>query len=117
MIERLAGVENTGKRVDLNNSGFLGKSGIFDMITGGEDEDEFGVVRMVKTMIDSKLGEENRLIPADSRYQLTKSPGGIIVFVYGGLTLEESVALQKLNESNSKINIISGGTQILSISR
>ena len=72
------------------------------------------VARIVTNALNQKyLG----LKPADRRKTLESKPAGIIVFVMGGLTLEESFELQEINKSTQGINIISVGTHILSAER
>lgn len=72
------------------------------------------VALIVKNILNHKyLG----LKPADRRNVLKRKPAGIIIFVMGGVTLEESFEIQELNKQTTGINIIVGGTQILSTER
>lgn len=89
-------------------------SGLFSFLGMEDHQEEPYLCKLVKKLIEGKV-EDSELLPADKRLRLQKRPGGIIVFVVGGMSLSESVALQQINRSTKRVNIIAGGSHILTI--
>lgn len=89
-------------------------SGLFSFLGVQDHQEEPYLCKLVTKLIEGNV-DDSELLPADKRFRLEKKPGGIIVFVVGGMSLEESVALQKINKRSKRVNIISGGTHILTI--
>ncbi|XP_046400019.1 vacuolar protein sorting-associated protein 45 [Ischnura elegans] len=64
----------------------------------------------LEDLIKGRLREDS--YPHLGNVQLSKRPQDIIVFVVGGVTYEESLAVHQLNSSLCGVNIVLGGTTI-----
>lgn len=78
-------------------------------------EPESYVIKSLRQVVNGKI-DSKTLKLIDYRNEFNK-PSGIIIFVLGGITLEESCEIQKINKMNDRINVIAGGSKILSTDR
>ncbi|KAG8235512.1 hypothetical protein J437_LFUL015746 [Ladona fulva] len=64
----------------------------------------------LEDLLKGKLRED--IYPYLGNIHMARRPDNIVVFMVGGVTYEESLAVHQLNNNNQRINIVLGGTAV-----
>lgn len=92
--------------VKITKTFFKGLSGVENVYTQHNPLIKYTVEELIK----GKLKQSSFPYLGDN--QLTRRPQDIIVFMIGGATYEESLAVHQLNKNNFGVRIVLGGTTI-----